>query len=120
MGGEEQLDNLIAYAKNENAPSALLRNDSLRGHWLKLDFVGHQSPRQGIGCRVTVTAGDVRYVQELVGGGSYLSTHQPTLVFGLGEFDGVCDIEIRWPSGRVQELDNVQPNQAITIEEPMS
>ncbi|WP_345327715.1 CRTAC1 family protein [Novipirellula rosea] len=104
-------------AVHQNASAALLRNDSQRGHWLKLDFVGHTSPRQGIGCRVTVTAGDVRYVQELVGGGSYLSTHQPTLVFGFGEFDTPCQIEVRWPSGHVQQLDNIPLDQVITIEE---
>ncbi len=114
--GDGDLDIAVVH---QNAPSALLRNDSQRGHWLKVEFVGHESPRQGIGCRVKVTAGEVQHVQELVGGGSYLSTHEPTLVFGLGEFDSPCDIEVHWPSGHVQRLQNVHPNQAITIEEPV-
>ncbi|WP_442507705.1 CRTAC1 family protein [Novipirellula sp. SH528] len=113
--GDGDLDIAVVH---QNAPSALLRNDSQRGHWLKVEFVGHESPRQGIGCRVKVTAGEVQHVQELVGGGSYLSTHEPKLVFGLSEFDGPCDIEVHWPSGHVQRLQNIQPNQAITIEEP--
>ncbi|WP_160168318.1 CRTAC1 family protein [Novipirellula maiorica] len=102
---------------HQNTPSALLRNDSPRGHWLKLNLIGRQSPRQGTGCRVTVTAGDVQHVQELVGGGSYLSTSEPVLVFGLGEFDRECQIEVRWPSGLVQQLDNLRVDQVITIEE---
>ncbi|GAA5506602.1 CRTAC1 family protein [Novipirellula caenicola] len=102
---------------HQNTPAALLRNDSQRGHWLKLNLVGRQSPRQGTGCRVTVTAGDVQYVQELIGGGSYLSTSEPVLVFGLGEFDRECRIEVRWPSGLVQQLDHLHVDQAITIEE---
>ena len=103
---------------HQDEPAALLRNDSQRGNWLKLTFVGHRSPRQGIGCRVTVAAGEIQYVQELIGGGSYASTHQSTLVFGLGSHPEPCRIEVRWPSGEVQVLEEIDVNQSLVVEEP--
>ena len=53
---------------HENSPAALLRNDSERGHWLKVLFRGRESNRRGIGCRVTVIAGDQRYCRNSVAG----------------------------------------------------
>lgn len=69
---------------HQNAPVALLRNDSNRGHWLKLAFLGHLSNRRGIGVRVTLRAGDRSFVKQLFGGSSYAVSHQPVLVFEIG------------------------------------
>jgi len=111
------LDLVVAH---ENSPAALLRNESERGHWLKFLFRGHQSNRRGIGCRVTVTAGESSHMQELCGGTSYAATHQPVLIFGLGDWDAPCAVTIRWPSGLIQSLDNVEVDQTLVIQEPKS
>ncbi len=109
---------------HQNGPAALLRNDSPQGRWLKLSLVGTQSPRQGIGCRVTVTidgdrsAEPISHVRELVGGGSYLSSHQANLIFGLGHEATVCDVDVHWPTGIVQQLRDVDVNQSLVITEP--
>lgn len=95
----------------QNSPAALLRNESRRGHWLKLSFVGPLCNRRGIGTRVTVRCGDKTLVQELAGGTSYCASHQPILLFGLGEETGPCDLEIHWPGGAVQKQTNVKPDQ---------
>jgi hypothetical protein len=108
------LDVVVAH---ENSPTALLRNDSERGHWLKLLFRGRESNRRGIGCRVTVTAGAQQYLQELCGGTSYAVTHQPTLIFGCGEFAGPVRVAVRWPNGRTQVLEQVTLNQTLTLDE---
>ncbi|TWU34404.1 CRTAC1 family protein [Novipirellula artificiosorum] len=102
---------------HQNEPAAVLRNDSQRGHWLKVSLIGHASPRRGIGAQVSVTAGDRVLVEQMVGGSSYQSTHQPMLLFGLGDFSGHCDIEIRWPSGEVQTIEGVGIDQEHVIEE---
>jgi hypothetical protein len=108
------LDLLVAH---ENSPAALLCNESQRGHWLKFLFRGRESNRRGIHCRVTVTAGEGTWMQELCGGTSYAATHQPTLVFGLGDWSLPCMITVRWPSGRVQTLAAVSVDQTLVLDE---
>jgi hypothetical protein len=109
------LDLVVAH---QNSPAALLRNDSERGHWLKFQFVGRQSNRNGIGVRVTVRTESSTLLQELAGGTSYCAAHQPVLVFGLGASSAPCRVEIRWPGGAVQLLEGVDVDQTLLIVEP--
>jgi hypothetical protein len=102
---------------HENDPAALLRNESERGHWLKCFLRGQESNRRGIGSRVTVRRGDVTQTQELCGGTSYAATHQPALIFGLGEEHGPWEVTVRWPSGRTQTLQEVACDQTLVLEE---
>jgi len=104
---------------HENTPTALLRNDSQRGHWLKFLFRGRRSNRRGINTRVTVQAGTTRILQELCGGTSYVATHQPALIFGLGEWDEPCTVTVRWPLGAVQTLERVAVDQTLVLDEPV-
>ena len=103
---------------HQNQPLALLRNDSQRGHWLKVEFVGRNSNRNGVGVRATIRQGQATLFQELAGGTSYCSSHQPVLIFGLGEAVENCQLEIRWPSGGVQVLKNVGVDQTLHLVEP--
>ena len=103
---------------HQNTPAALLENRSARGHWLSFEAIGRRSNRRGIGCRVTVKAGNREWMQEIAGGTSYASTHQPLLVFGLGEASGPCTVEIRWPLGATQRLEDVAVDQALVLREP--
>ena len=109
------LDVVIAH---QNLPAALLENRSERGQWLSIEAIGRQSNRRGIGCRVTVKAGGREWVQELAGGTSYASTHQPILVFGLGAVPGPCTVDIRWPLGATQTLTDVAVDQPLVLREP--
>ena len=102
---------------HQNTPLALLRNDSRRGHWLKLEFRGRESNRRGIGCRATVQYAGGELVQELCGGTSFASTNQPVMIFGLGEHDARCDVEIRWPNGNTQTLSQIAVDQKYVVEE---
>lgn len=101
---------------HQNQRTALLRNDSRRGNWIKVVFVGRDSPRDGTGCRVRVTAGDQTYFHELVGGGSYLSSSQSAIVFGVGEFDGECEIEVTWPTGNTSRFHQLVNQDALVTE----
>ena len=109
---------LDAVLAHQNAAAALLENRSQRGHWLAIEFVGRASNRRGVGSRVVVTAGDRTSVQELVGGSSYASSHQPLLVFGLGDHAEPCSVQVLWPSGREQRLDGVAVDQKLVVREP--
>lgn len=104
---------------NQNVPLSLLRNESQRGNWLKLQFAGRDSNRRGIGTRVTLTVGDDKLMKELAGGTSYCASNQPVLVFGLGNRSGLCHLVIRWPNGRHQRINDVGINQQLQIVEPL-
>ncbi len=100
------------------SPAALLRNESRDGHWLKMRFIGSGSNRRGIGVRVTLQAGETSYLQELCGGTSYVSTNEPMLLFGLGQWEKPVSVHIRWPSGITQTMQAVDVDQSLVVEEP--
>jgi len=111
---------LDALVVHQNAPVALLRSDHPQQNWVQFKFSGRQSNRRGVGVRVQLSVGDQTYMQELAGGTSYLSSHEPILTFGLGTFSGPCQARITWPSGVVQELSQIDVNQRMTLLEPAS
>lgn len=84
-------------------------------HWLVLRLTGTRSNRDGIGAKIRV--GDqFNHVTTAVG---YASSSPSTVHFGTGKLEKIDRIEIRWPSGNVQVLQNVATNQTIEVREPM-
>ncbi len=88
---------------HQNSQTAILRNDSKRGNWLKLRCIATGN-RRGIGARVVLRQGQATFTQELAGGVSYCSAHEASLIFGLGVDASPVDLEIRWPDGSRQTL----------------
>ncbi|HEU4402941.1 MAG TPA: CRTAC1 family protein [Candidatus Polarisedimenticolia bacterium] len=104
---------------NLGSPAVLLRNEGgNHGHCLVLRLVGRASNRDGIGARVRVTAaGRVRMTEKRSSGG-YLSQNDPRLFFGLGDSRTAQRVEVAWPSGRTQVIENVPTGKTVVIEEP--
>ena len=102
---------------NIAAPPTLLRNDGgSRRHWLQVELVGARH-RDALGTRVTCkTADGTRQVRERQSGSSYLSSNDHRLHFGLGDAT-TAEIEIRWPDGTIQKLDDVPVDQLLRIEQ---
>lgn len=101
-----------------NDHAMLLRNDTpSKGHYLMLRLVGTRSNRDAVGARVRIDAGGVTRIRERKGGGSYLSAEDTRLHFGLGAATRADRVEIRWPSGQVDVLENVAADRLITVEE---
>ena len=95
---------------NVAATPNLLRNDGgNRQHWLTIQLGGTSQP-----ARVAVTAGGQRQVKERQAGGSYLSSSDPRLHFGLGEATRAT-VEIRWPDGTLQKMEEVTADQILHI-----
>lgn len=104
---------------NLDGPAILLRNDGGNAKpWLSVGLVGTRSNRNGIGARVTVEAAGLKQFQDVRAGSGYLSMSDLRCHFGLGEAEIVDRVEVRWPSGTVQTLENVNINQFLTITEP--
>lgn len=90
---------------NSGEAAALLRNETESPyHWVRLHLVGTISNRDAVGARVTIRAGGQTLVRHRKGGGSYLSAHDPRLLVGLDNATRVDEIEIRWPSGKLQRF----------------
>jgi enediyne biosynthesis protein E4 len=103
-----------------NGPALVLQNkNSNRNHWLTLHLVGHKSNRDAIGAQVKlVDASGLSQYATVTTAGSYLSASDRRVHFGLGSATSAKSIEIRWPSGIVQQLQNIRADQILTIEEP--
>ena len=96
---------------NVAAAPNLLRNDGgNRQHWLTIQL-------EALGTRVAVTAGGQRQVGECQSGGSYLSSSDPRLHFGLGAATRAT-VEIRWPDGALQTIEAVAANQILHLVQP--
>jgi len=102
----------------------LVRCDSKTGNnWIKVRTIGTKSNRSGIGARlkcVTRVAGETKaheQIDEVRSGGGFFSQNDLRVHFGLGAAEKVELLEIRWPSGQVDTLKDVTPNQLIYIKE---
>jgi hypothetical protein len=78
---------------------------------------GAKTNRDGIGARLKLTAGGRTYVDQVTSGSSYLTQHDMRVHFGLGAVTRVDRLEVTWPDGKVDALENLPSNQIITIRE---
>jgi hypothetical protein len=104
---------------NIDSTPALLRNVVKNGnHWLTLKLIGGpKSPRDAIGAKVFLTAGGVRQREDVFSGGSYGSSSDKRVHFGLGAATAVDAIEIHWPSGKKQNITVAGVDRILTVEE---
>ncbi|NKB69361.1 MAG: hypothetical protein GKR89_20000 [Candidatus Latescibacteria bacterium] len=95
----------------------LLRNDGgNQHHWLIVHLIG-AAQKDALGTRVTLTTPDGSQTRQRQSGGSYLSSHDPRLHFGLGRAQS-ADLDIVWPDGQPQQLRQVTANQILHIQQP--
>jgi hypothetical protein len=103
------LDNVPALMRNVNAD---------KHHWIGLQLVGGpKSPRDAVGAVVYLTAGGLRQRGDVMSGGSYESSNEQRLHFGIGDSTAVSKVEIRWPSGFVEQVSLPSVDRIFEIEE---
>ena len=113
----------VSYSE-AGGPMFVWINPGGANNWINLRLKGRMavdgggSNADGIGARVYLTAGGKTQVQEVRAGSSYLSMDSVDLEFGLGRADSVDSVEVRWPSGRVQMMQDIGVNQTLEIVEP--
>ena len=124
--GDYDNDGVIDIVVNcVNAVPQLLRCDStLTRNWIKIKLVGVKSNRTGIGSRVSVTARTsldskqpLIQIDELRSGGSYFSQNDLRMHFGLDQAKVVDLVEVRWLSGQVDRLKNLEVNRLYVLQE---
>jgi enediyne biosynthesis protein E4 len=87
-------------------------------HWVELKLVGGpRSPRDAVGAAVYLTANGMRQRGDVLSGGSYMSSNDPRVHFGLGDATRVDLVEIHWPSGSVEKIRLPSVDRIFTIEE---
>ena len=90
---------------------------SSANHSVRFKLIGTKSNRDGIGAVVRVTSSDGTQTQLLKSGSSYLAANELVMTFGLGQLTKADAVEIRWPSGQVDKLLNVNAGQTVTVTE---
>ena len=103
-----------------NAPMELWwnRSETPHHHWIELRLTGGESNRSAIGAEVRCRAGGRKQVRTVSSSVGYASSSDLTVHFGLGEATRAA-LEIRWPSGRVEKLNDVAADQRLNLAEPM-
>ncbi len=105
---------------NNDGPPLLLRNHAGKeNHWLGVHLVGRKSNPDAVGARVTYQAGDLKRTRMKVGGGSFLSSHDPRIVLSIAQHPKIDWLEVKWPqpSGGVERFTDLPLDRYITITE---
>ena len=104
---------------NDGAPVLLRNNIGTQNHWLGVRLLGKKCNPDAIGARLTYQAGDLKRSRMKVGGGGYLSSHDPRVVLGIGKRKKLDWLEVKWPmpSGSVEHFTDVPIDRYITIVE---
>ena len=88
-------------------------------HWLTLNLVGHRSNRDAIGAEIRLTTSKGVQLETVSTAGGYLSSNDKRAHFGLGSDTAAKEIEIHWPSGIVQKLEDVKGDRVLKVDEPV-
>ncbi|MDQ2937849.1 MAG: CRTAC1 family protein, partial [Acidobacteriota bacterium] len=98
----------------------VLRNNGTKNHWLGLSLNGSRSNRGGIGARIVVTdSAGKKQMFDANTSGSYLSSNDPRILIGLGT-SSVRSVEIKWPSGTVQTINEPQFDRYLIVNEQIA
>jgi hypothetical protein len=118
--GDVNNDGLVDAVVTENGGAAhiLINRTKTVNHWLGVNLIGHKSNRDAIGAVVKLTTGKGSQWATVSTTGSYLSSSDKRVNFGLDTETAAQSIEIRWPSGILQTLKNVKADQYLTVNEP--
>jgi hypothetical protein len=114
IDNDGDLDLLVT---TNGGPAKLFRNDGGTNHSLRVKLIGSKSNRDGIGAVARATVGGESQSLMLRSGSSYLSQSELVLTFGLGQKTSVDHLEVRWPSGQVDQFDSVAAGQTVAIKE---
>ena len=109
----------VLISVNDGAPLLLRNNVGNRNRWVGVRLVGRKANRDAVGARVTYQAGDLTRHRMKVGGGSFLSSHDPRMVLGIGNRKRVDWVEVKWPgpSGLVERFTELPTDRYVTLEE---
>jgi hypothetical protein len=99
-----------------DGPPMILRSTPTAGnHWITLELASPKVNRLAIGARVKVVAGGMTQTEEVRSGSSYLSQNDMRLHFGLGKATKADEVEIRWPSGKLESIKGLAADKFYSV-----
>jgi enediyne biosynthesis protein E4 len=107
----------VMIAHNEPPIYFHNRTEQPAGHFVTFQLEGTRSNRDGVGATVSITVSGRKQVMQRFGGGSFQSAGDPRLHFGLGAAGRVDRVEVRWPSGRVDQFNDVSRDKLYRLTE---
>src|SRR5437763_12006288 len=110
-------DAAVLTSNNGDPPLLSPIQGGNRNNWLGLQLVATKSNPAAVGAIITWQAGGVKRGRLKTGGGSYLSSHDPREILGLGTAAKIDSVEIHWPSGKVDRLTNLLVNKYVKVVE---
>ncbi|MCR9226274.1 MAG: VCBS repeat-containing protein [Flavobacteriaceae bacterium] len=113
MDNDGDLDLIVS---NNNMPPFIYRNETKGGHFLNLNLIGPENNKGGIGSQVTLKVSGKRYFKELYPMRGSMSSVDPRLHFGLKDDSSIDTLQVRWSNGSVTTLNNIKPDQFLTVE----
>ena len=113
VDNDGDLDLLVG--NNGDRPNLLLNDGGRAANAVLVQATGTTSNRGGIGTRLTLTAGGQRQVREIQSGSSYLAQNDPRAHFGLGEAERAERLELRWPDGSNEVVENLPANHLVVV-----
>ena len=115
LDNDGDLDLLVT---NNGQSADLLRNDGGNGlHAITIRTVGTRSNRDGVGALLRLTAGGRTQIREIKAGSSYLAQNDTRAHFGLGDAASIERLEVRWPSGQVDVIEDVPSDHLMVVRE---
>jgi enediyne biosynthesis protein E4 len=113
VDNDGDLDLLVT--NNGDRPNLLLNDGGNAANAVLVQALGTSSNRSGIGTRLTLTTGERRQVREVQSGSSYLAQNDLRAHFGLGRAERAERLEIRWPDGSIEVVENLAANHLVTV-----
>jgi enediyne biosynthesis protein E4 len=109
----------VLVSVNDAAPILLRNNAGKQNHWLGIKLIGKKSNPDAVGARITYQAGDLKRSRTKVGGGSFLSSHDPRIVLGIGKRTKIDWLEINWPQPNpiTERLTDLPIDRYVTVVE---
>jgi enediyne biosynthesis protein E4 len=108
--------NMDVVVEDLTGAPMVLRNHGVPGrHWVSFELAGTKSNRLAIGARLKIVAGGMTQTDEIHSGGSYLSQNDLRVHFGLGKTTKIDSLEIRWPSGKVETIKDLQADKFYSV-----
>ena len=110
-------DSDVLTSNNGEPPLLLRNNGGNRNNWVGLNLVATKSNSAAVGAVITWQSGTVKRTRLKIGGGSYLSSHDPREILGIGTATKIDWVEVRWPSGKVDRLTRLPLNSYVKVVE---
>ncbi|HTX40820.1 MAG TPA: CRTAC1 family protein [Acidobacteriaceae bacterium] len=108
--------NMDAVVEDLDGRPVILRNHGIPGrHWVSFELAGTKSNRLALNARVKIEAGGMTQTGYVLSGGSYLSQNDLRVHFGLGSATKIDTVEIRWPSGHIDTMHNLEADHFYSV-----